>query len=196
MNPKLKQLLRDESGITALETAIILIAFVVVAAVFAFTILSAGTFTTEQSREAIYSGLEEVQGSVERRGEVVAECDSGKTKIMTVTFSIANTAGGEAVDVTEPGATEANKMLIQYRDPENDAQVANWTTDWLIGGTKTGGDGDQLLEEGELVDLIVPIPVDLEVNTKFVIEIKPPRGATLLIERTTPAYFDLVMDLR
>ena len=39
---KLGKLLRDENGITALETAIILIAFVVVASVFAFTILSAG----------------------------------------------------------------------------------------------------------------------------------------------------------
>jgi flagellin-like protein len=41
---KLHKLLTEERGITALETAIILIAFVVVAAVFAFTILSAGTF--------------------------------------------------------------------------------------------------------------------------------------------------------
>lgn len=36
-----QRLVRDEAGITALETAIILIAFVVVASVFAFTILSA-----------------------------------------------------------------------------------------------------------------------------------------------------------
>jgi len=41
---KLQKLLTEERGITTLETAIILIAFVVVAAVFAFTILSAGTF--------------------------------------------------------------------------------------------------------------------------------------------------------
>ena len=57
MTSKLKRLLRDEGGITALETAIILIAFVVVASVFAFTILSAGTFSTERGREAIYAGL-------------------------------------------------------------------------------------------------------------------------------------------
>ena len=38
----IKWLSRDEKGITGLETAIILIAFVVVAAVFAYTTLSAG----------------------------------------------------------------------------------------------------------------------------------------------------------
>jgi len=193
MNPKLKQLLRNEEGITALETAIILIAFVVVAAVFAFTILSAGTFTTEQSREAVYSGLEEVQGSLERRGEVVAETNVAKTAVMTVSFSIANTAGGNAVDVTD--TTGTNKMLIKYRDPTQDLTVDDWTTVWLV---RPSGETDQLLEEGELAELVIPIPstVTLATNTKFIIEVQPPNGATLLIERTTPAYFDAVMDLR
>ncbi len=42
MSVKLNQVVRDESGLSALETAIVLIAFVVVASVFAFTMLSAG----------------------------------------------------------------------------------------------------------------------------------------------------------
>ena len=47
-------LFTGERGITGLETAIILIAFVVVAAVFAYTVLSAGLFSTQKSQEAIY----------------------------------------------------------------------------------------------------------------------------------------------
>ena len=39
----------DQSGITGLETAIGLIAFVVVAAVFAFTVLTTGLFTSEKA---------------------------------------------------------------------------------------------------------------------------------------------------
>ena len=39
------QLTRNQRGITGLETAIILIAFVVVASVFAYTVLSAGIFS-------------------------------------------------------------------------------------------------------------------------------------------------------
>ena len=193
MNPKLKQLLRDESGITALETAIILIAFVVVAAVFAFTILSAGTFTTEKSREAVYAGLEEVQGSVELRGELVADADivSTPNEILTVTLSLANTAGGGAVDLTNPSEGTA-KMFIEYRDEDTSERITTWTTTWLV------SDADKLLEEGELVEVALPIAGtwDLQANTKFVLEIKPPQGATLLLERTTPAYFDAVMDLR
>jgi len=52
MKDKFNQFMKNESGITALETAIILIAFVVVAAIFAFTVLSTGTFLTERSKEA------------------------------------------------------------------------------------------------------------------------------------------------
>ena len=55
-------------GITGLETAIILIAFVVVAAVFAYTALSAGLFATQKSQEAVYSGLKEAQSTLELKG--------------------------------------------------------------------------------------------------------------------------------
>ena len=96
MTSKLNRLLKDQSGITALETAIILIAFVVVAAVFSFTILQAGTFSTERGREAIYSGIEQVSSSMEIVGSVKAERNpSATTEVMTLTFELqAVTAGG------------------------------------------------------------------------------------------------------
>ena len=45
-----------QKGITGLETAIILIAFVVVASVFAFTVLSTGIFASERSKETVSGG--------------------------------------------------------------------------------------------------------------------------------------------
>jgi len=65
------QMRRGARGITGLETAIILIAFVVVAAVFAYTVLSAGIFTTQKSQETIYSGLTQAASSMEMKGGVV-----------------------------------------------------------------------------------------------------------------------------
>ncbi|HDQ71875.1 MAG TPA: hypothetical protein ENN19_07230 [Chloroflexi bacterium] len=55
---------RDESSMTALEIAIIFIAFVVVAAVFAFTILQAGAFSDAQGREATYGNPENAYSSM------------------------------------------------------------------------------------------------------------------------------------
>ncbi|MGA2286130.1 MAG: archaellin/type IV pilin N-terminal domain-containing protein, partial [Dehalococcoidia bacterium] len=48
-----KRATREEEGITGLETAIILIAFVVVATVFAFVVLSTGLFSSERGKEAV-----------------------------------------------------------------------------------------------------------------------------------------------
>ena len=61
-----------QRGITGLETAIILIAFVVVASVFAFTVLSTGIFSSERSKETVFAGLDEVRSSLEPRGSVIA----------------------------------------------------------------------------------------------------------------------------
>ena len=55
---------QHQDGLTGIETAIILIAFVVVAAVFSFTVLTGGIFSSEQSKEAIYSGLRDSSGAL------------------------------------------------------------------------------------------------------------------------------------
>lgn len=46
----LKGLLKGQRGITAIETAIIMIAFIVIASVFAYSVLSAGMFSTQSSQ--------------------------------------------------------------------------------------------------------------------------------------------------
>ncbi len=70
-----KNIYKNQRGITGLETAIILIAFVVVAAVFAYTVLSAGLFSTQKSQEAVYSGLAETQATMEVKGAVLSMAD-------------------------------------------------------------------------------------------------------------------------
>ena len=69
---RLVRMHRDQKGITGLETAIILIAFVVVAAVFAYTALSSGLFASEKSKQAINAGINETQSTLEIKGDVVA----------------------------------------------------------------------------------------------------------------------------
>ena len=64
---------------TGLETAIILIAFVVVASVFAFTVLSTGIFSAERGKETIHAGLKRARSSLELKVSVVAEDVTNKT---------------------------------------------------------------------------------------------------------------------
>jgi len=190
MISRLRKMMRDERGITGLETAIILIAFVVVAAVFAFTVLSAGVFSSERGKEAVYAGLAEVQGSLEIRGSVLARAVAAGGNITDVIFSLANVAGGEPVDFS----TTDRVIIIEYRDEDQRHEITDWTVTW-----PGYDDGDSVLEDRELAELTVPlsgtITTDLDENRSFVIEVKPPQGGTLVIERTTPSYIDPINDL-
>ena len=183
---------RDERGITALETAIILIAFVVVASVFAFTILSAGTFTTERGKEAVYEGLSEVRGALELRGSMIARSVTSTGEVSDVIFTLANVAGGAPVDMTDEAGSQV--VIIEYRDANQRVEIDDWTVDWL-----GWNDGDDLLEERELVEVTVPITgnvsTGLGINTSFVIEVKPPKGSVLNMQRQVPSVLDPVMDL-
>jgi archaellin len=74
---------RDNAGVTGLETAIILVAFVVISSVFAFAVLSTGLFTADRSKEAIQAGLGDAQGTLEIKGGIIlkASTTGGQTSI-------------------------------------------------------------------------------------------------------------------
>ncbi len=143
----IKRATREEEGITGLETAIILIAFVVVATVFAFVVLSTGLFSSERGKEAVYSGLQKTRGSLELRGSVIANTDG--TTVSDLVFDVANAAGGEPVNL-DPAAT-SNKVVIDYRDSDANEANMTWTIDWLV------GDADNLMEAGELAEITVDV---------------------------------------
>lgn len=189
----MKSLHRDESGQTALETAIILIAFVVVASVFAFVILSAGSSSTEKSEAAIYSGLENVQSSMAVKGAVIAE--GAADAITKISFTVALAGGGQPVDLTAEKA-----VVIGYRDANESVPALKWTTTFIV--QQEGEDAaDMMLEDGELAQITIDM-ADAGVasppgaNSQFTLEVKPPTGAVLNITRTTPASIEPVMELR
>ena len=183
-----RRLVKDESGVTALETAIILIAFVVVAAIFAFTILSTGTFLTERSKEAAYAGLQEVRGSMELKGSLVLE-----TTGAYVVFNLATVAGGSSVDLS--------KVKVSYRDTTQNVDVAYTagtgvpTTSHWTSTDAAGTAGVTILAPGVLAKITVAPPTSITANQTFAIEIKPPTGGVMQIERTAPAQITQVTDL-
>ena len=79
------KLIKDEKGFTGLEAAIVLVAFVVVAAVFSYVMLGAGFYTTQKSQEVVHTGVMQASSSVELSGDVVA---TGDTTIINFQISI------------------------------------------------------------------------------------------------------------
>lgn len=184
---------RDERGITGLETAIILIAFVVVATIFAFVVLTTGVFSSERGKETVFAGLDKARGSMEVRGGVVVTAAGTTLAVNDIQFAVATAAGGASVPL-DPSATN-NRTVLAYRD---DTVVDN---DVTFTEADVVGDGDTLLESGELkvvtVDVatgISPAPT-LAANDRFTVEVQTPVGAVLDITRQLPAELAAVMQL-
>ena len=70
MNDK-RSIRKDKRAFTGLEAAIVLTAFVVVAAVFSYVVLNAGFFTTQKSKEVIHTSVEQATSSAELAGNVI-----------------------------------------------------------------------------------------------------------------------------
>jgi len=191
-----KSLRRDERGITGLETAIILIAFVVVASVFAYTVLSAGIFSSQKGQEAVYSGLEEARASMSVKGSMFAYGSGGN--VTSVSFCLVNTMRGQAIDLTPAGGngTTSDVTILSFTDSSQHVSDLAWSTVY-VGENNL----DDLLENEEQVIITVDFtdsdaPVTgLGVYDSFVIEVKPVTGASIALERTLPGRIDAVMDL-
>ena len=178
---------RDQRGITGLETAIVLIAFVVVSSVFAFAALSTGLFSSDKAKETISAGLAEARGTLELKGSVIAKV-SGTTGasgvVTTIEFQVSNAAAGESIDMT-PGNT-----VIKYSDSTQSINM-NSSTKFTATNIAAFGDSDSLLEVGEvfeivLLDMTTQLATDLGTSTNFTLELIPPSGAVLFIGRRTP----------
>ena len=189
---KLIRLFNREDGITGLETAIILIAFVIVASVFAFVVLSTGLFSAERGKETVFAGLEKARGNLEIRGALtVADTDTNGTidSADEIVFNVALAAGGFPISLDPTAYT--NTVVINWIDAQDRVADTGYTVNWIL------DDGDTLLEAGELAEITVAPPAGstLVVNEIFTLEVVPPSGGTNLINRTMPPAIDDVMDL-
>ena len=158
---------KAERGITGLETAIILIAFVVVASVFAYTVLTAGVFSSQKSGEAVNAAIDEVRSSIKISGNTIAykgavDIDgvaSTTTDRVDAVVRIALTIGvalqGVPIDVTpayQIDATNKNlessgktsSLVINFIDQRQVISNAAWTVEFS--GTN---DGDFSLWNGQ-----------------------------------------------
>ncbi len=187
MTGKRKSIRKDKRAFTGLEAAIVLTAFVVVAAVFSYVVLNAGFFTTQKSKEVVHAGVEQATSSVELSGSLIGHSKNGSaigTNLTNLTAYLALTAGGSPSDLTTLRITLTNPRGHWGRLPYS---------------YQTTGDNDDLLEYGEVAKIYVTfnasVAQETQPNEKFTLEIKPPQGSTITIERRVPAAVDRNMDL-
>ncbi|HUW86297.1 MAG TPA: archaellin/type IV pilin N-terminal domain-containing protein [Methanoregula sp.] len=166
---------------TGLEAAIVLIAFVVVAAVFSYVVLGAGFFTTQKAQEAVYKSVEQSTSNLLLIGNVYGLSTDNVT-ITEIRFSIGLAPGASDTDLT--------KLKVVFSTPSTTPVILTHgsTSSQTVFTAKEGGAGPSLSsmtqnQQSEIAFNVTPVPV----NTKINIEIRPGVGAALPFSKTTPA---------
>lgn len=186
---------------TGLETAIILIAFVTVAAVFSYAVLSAGIFAADREKEMFHAALSDVKSNLELSGSVIAEGDSETSTVNKILFSVKNAVAGNPMDMTPCDGTVSatNKCVISLITNSNYFNNVKWTMEAI--GT---ADADNLLEMGEQFEITIDfndlgngqtLSENMSSNDYFNIEVKPSTGSTITVQRTIPPAIEDIMDL-
>ena len=120
---RLQKLIGGESGITGLETAIVLIAFVVVAAVFAFTVLTTGLFTSEKAKETTMAGVSSVSSTLSIKGSVTAiggpVIGMNNTCVPAACQYVDHIRVNLAPTGVEPATFQPENVMVTYQDESN-----------------------------------------------------------------------------
>ncbi len=201
------KIFNKDEGFTGLEAAIVLIAFVVVAAVFSYVVLGAGFFTTQKAQEVVYSSVDMASSSMEVLGNVygngtINATNPESSRIHGLQFVLGLTAGGAPVDLANTNLVFSGSEGLSdlQRDPEINATKQNVVHTggsyaagtWYIIDIANGRDEDDkgsLLDNQKQFTIYAELPETnlIHPNDSFSLEIKPPVGAAYAIKRKAPA---------
>jgi len=191
------KLFKNEDVFTGLEAAIVLIAFVVVAAVFSYVVLGAGFFTTGEAQRTVHTGVGQATSNLEVSGPVIVKA-TDTTNLGAISFFLQLAAGGTSVDMNKvifTVSTTDDLETYTYKDLEmlgNDDKPA-WYVD---GNVQTGG--NDMLDKFEMVKITIKTTTlegttktlpTINTNDRFTVEVKPDIGAALPINRIAPPDF-------
>ena len=197
----------NDEGFTGLEAAIVLIAFVVVAATFSYVVLGAGFFTTQKTQEVVYTSVGQASSSIEILGDVYGNSTTEggiDAKIDGLRFVAGLTAGGSSVDFASTTMTFSTEETVKKIN--NVTAINSYSTNVVVDKSAIGSDEwgiidiansyskDALLENQEQFTIYVKLGSDTEIekNQEFNLEIRPAIGASYGIKRTAPAKIDKI----
>ena len=207
------KIFNKDEGFTGLEAAIVLIAFVVVAAVFSYVVLGAGFFTTQKAQQVIYTSVDQASSSVEIMGDVygINYVDATPTHFDFIRFTVGLTSGGSPVDFSQTtmAYSAQNFTGVKYltnitESPLTSPGAANAVENFAktnVGPGEWGvvlinnGDGvstDLLLENQEQFVIYANPGFPLVANEKFNLEISPSVGTSYVVARKAPARVEKV----
>jgi len=200
---KMSKIIRNKKGMLGVESAIILIAFVIVAAAFSFMVVNMGLFATQRGRDTISQGVQEASTPLMLDGTIIIKGTEGDESNVSDIIIPLKTLGVKYV----PMANETTVVSLRVENHTAYANIYNGIDDTppkgedfdtLINnlGQETtamlfiaNSDGDDSMDAQEKGLLIIHLSSNDEARKRenVFIEIRPEKGAPLSIEFTVPS---------
>jgi flagellin FlaB len=197
-------LIKSNRGIVGIEAAIVLIAFIVIAAAFSYVVINMGFYATQKTKETMQSGLDESLTSLQLDGVVTAKTNSSSTEILYILIPVKVAAGHASVDLgtdsTIVSVYLADTTLLNMYKGVNSTSDATWNslvstlnlTDNQAKFAIYNGNNNTVLEANEKAFLLIRLnstsPSGMLASYQTIkIEVRTAKGASLTIVRTAPA---------
>jgi flagellin FlaB len=212
----MKKLLKSKKSIVGIEAAIVLIAFIIIAAALSYVVINMGFFTTQKTKEAMSSGLEESLSALQLDG-VATGITNNVSHIEWIVFPVKLSAGRASMDLKDgtvvvsvylPNATLLDVYEGVYNeslygsDPVDLEQVLDNMTSIFQGRENEdmamfvtyNDDGDSVLEAAEKAFLIIHLDENPASGARRTmvdyeevkVEVRGGKGACLTVVRTAP----------
>jgi len=212
-------------GVIGVESAIVMIAFVIVAAALAFVVLNMGFSTTQKTKQAIISSTAEASSSLEIAGKVTGSGDVSAGKLNATAIPVKIVAGGASInlnpanaairyigDTVEYGNIYAGAITSGVHDTLASAMQQAVTAGYITSNpvnasspTETKAifyfnvnrNNNFILDQGEHGMFAIAFSESDRPQSLDIIraEVILPSGAPLTMERTVPNISSVIVDL-
>ena len=191
----LRKLLKAKKGIVGIEAAIVLIAFIVIAAALSYVVINMGFFATQKTKETIGSGMDEATSALQLDGSVIAKTGTG-ANVTYLLVPVKLSVGKSQVDLGNN--TVVTSVYLPTATLLNVYNGTSTATDWTglmndVGEDEAkfaifNGDGDTVLESTEKAFLALHLSNGnaLVEYDAIKVEVKTGRGAALTVVRNAP----------
>jgi len=189
---------KQKRAIVGLEAAIILIAFVIIAAVFSFMVVNQGLFATEQGKTVIQQGIQQASSPLSVDGTTFVKTAADGANVTGILIPL-KTFGTKYVSMNNQTTVVTLKVGSNaWSNTYNASQAANLgdTFDSMLAKVATNqsslfiqnSNGDQALDSSEKGYLAISLDGNSAalVRSQVTIEIRLEKTAPLTIEFTIP----------
>ncbi|MGQ9461433.1 MAG: archaellin/type IV pilin N-terminal domain-containing protein [Candidatus Bathyarchaeaceae archaeon] len=201
----LRKLLKNKRGIVGVEAAIVLIAFIIIAAALSYVVVNMGFYTTQKTKEAMQSGLDESLSALQLDGVVTAKTNTTSNEILYLLIPVKLSAGRASVDLKTESIIVSvylpNATLLNIYQGVKTTSNATWDTlvttlDLTDNQAKfaiynDNGNNNDVMESNEKAFLMIRLDSTsaegmISDYETVKVEVRTPKGAALTVVRTAP----------